>query len=172
MKPAPPEICTGTGTCRVGDGKVQFEVTITHDTGRFSATGQDTVEFLISVNPGQAPKPLGKVASGREISRIMLSIKSIFGGLDAIETMVFDEIDTGISGRTAQVVAEKIQALTVTPPGGDRSSALRICLRLPRWPISISWLKSGPGKIPWKCVLSHSTRRGKKGTFAHVTARL
>jgi DNA repair protein RecN (Recombination protein N) len=98
--------------------KVQFEVAITHDTERFSATGQDTVEFLISVNPGQAPKPLGKVASGGEISRIMLSIKSIFGGLDAIETMVFDEIDTGISGRTAQVVAEKIQALTVTPPGG------------------------------------------------------
>ena len=98
--------------------KVQVEVSVQHDTTRFSSSGQDTVEFLISVNPGQPPKPLGKVASGGEISRIMLSIKSIFGGLDAIETMVFDEIDTGISGRTAQVVAEKIQALTVTPPGG------------------------------------------------------
>ena len=98
--------------------KVQVEISVEHDSDRISAHGQDTVEFLISVNPGQAPKPLGKVASGGEISRIMLSLKSIFGSLDAIETMVFDEIDTGISGRTAQVVAEKIQALSVTPPRG------------------------------------------------------
>ena len=98
--------------------KVQVEISVEHEISRVAAHGQDIVEFLISVNPGQAPKPLGKVASGGEISRIMLSIKSIFGGLDAIETMVFDEIDTGISGRTAQVVAEKIQALSVTPPRG------------------------------------------------------
>ena len=98
--------------------KVQVEISVEHDPDRVSAHGQDMVEFLISVNPGQAPKPLGKVASGGEISRIMLSLKSIFGGLDAIETMVFDEIDTGISGRTAQVVAEKIQTLSVTPPRG------------------------------------------------------
>ena len=98
--------------------KVQVEISVEHEISRVAVHGQDIVEFLISVNPGQAPKPLGKVASGGEISRIMLSIKSIFGGLDAIETMVFDEIDTGISGRTAQVVAEKIQALSVTPPRG------------------------------------------------------
>ncbi len=98
--------------------KVQVEILVAHDSDRVAAHGQDIVEFLISVNPGQAPKPLGKVASGGEISRIMLSLKSIFGGLDAIETMVFDEIDTGISGRTAQVVAEKIEALSVTPPRG------------------------------------------------------
>ncbi|MDD3307645.1 MAG: DNA repair protein RecN [Acetobacterium sp.] len=98
--------------------KVQVEISVEHDSKRVAAHGQDVVEFLISVNPGLAPKPLGKVASGGEISRIMLSLKSIFGGLDAIETMVFDEIDTGISGRTAQVVAEKIQALSVTPPRG------------------------------------------------------
>lgn len=98
--------------------KVQVEISVEHDPERIAAYGQDTVEFLISVNPGQPPKPLGKVASGGEISRIMLSLKSIFGTLDSIETMVFDEIDTGISGRTAQVVAEKIQALSVTPPTG------------------------------------------------------
>lgn len=98
--------------------KVQVEISVEHDAEYVAAHGQDIVEFLISVNPGQAPKPLGKVASGGEISRIMLSLKSIFGSLDAIETMVFDEIDTGISGRTAQVVAEKIQALSVTPPRG------------------------------------------------------
>lgn len=98
--------------------KTQVEISVEHDPERVSAHGQDLVEFLISVNPGQSPKPLGKVASGGEISRIMLSLKSIFGNLDAIETMVFDEIDTGISGRTAQVVAEKIQTLSVTPPKG------------------------------------------------------
>ncbi len=98
--------------------KAQVEISVEHDPDRVTAHGQDIVEFLISVNPGQVPKPLGKVASGGEISRIMLSLKSIFGGLDAIETMVFDEIDTGISGRTAQVVAEKIQALSITPPRG------------------------------------------------------
>ena len=98
--------------------KAQVEVSVDYDPQRISTKGQDTVEFLISVNPGQLPKPLGKIASGGEISRIMLSIKSIFGSMDAIETMVFDEIDTGISGRTAQVVAEKIQALSATPPKG------------------------------------------------------
>ena len=98
--------------------KVQVEISVDYDPERMTAKGQDVVEFLISVNPGQPPKPLGKIASGGEISRIMLSIKSIFGSMDAIETMVFDEIDTGISGRTAQVVAEKIQGLSATPPKG------------------------------------------------------
>jgi len=92
--------------------QAQVEIQIEHDKRRLSPRGQDQVEILISVNPGIAPKPLGKVASGGEISRIMLSLKSIFGRLDGIETMVFDEIDTGISGRTAQVVAEKIQHLS------------------------------------------------------------
>ncbi|MGV8906962.1 MAG: DNA repair protein RecN [Acetobacterium sp.] len=98
--------------------KAVVEISVDYDPEKMSAKGQDVIEFLISVNPGQPPKPLGKIASGGEISRIMLSIKSIFGSMDAIETMVFDEIDTGISGRTAQVVAEKIQALSATPPNG------------------------------------------------------
>jgi DNA repair protein RecN (Recombination protein N) len=98
--------------------KVKVEIKVDYDHTRLTFNGQDQIEFLISVNPGQDPKPLGKIASGGEISRIMLSLKSIFGSMDAIETMVFDEIDTGISGRTAQIVAEKIQALTVTPPNG------------------------------------------------------
>ncbi|MDI3536237.1 MAG: repair protein RecN [Eubacteriaceae bacterium] len=92
--------------------QAQVEIQIEHDKRRLSPRGQDQVEILISVNPGIAPKALGKVASGGEISRIMLSLKSIFGRLDGIETMVFDEIDTGISGRTAQIVAEKIQHLS------------------------------------------------------------
>ncbi len=74
--------------------------------------GRDSVEFLISTNPGQPLKPLKKVVSGGELSRIMLSIKLILGKLDAMPTLVFDEVDTGISGRTASVVGEKLQKIS------------------------------------------------------------
>ncbi|MCI7583242.1 MAG: DNA repair protein RecN, partial [Christensenellaceae bacterium] len=70
--------------------------------------GFDSVEFLISPNKGEPLKPLQKIASGGEMSRFMLALKNITARLDGIETMVFDEIDTGISGATAQVVAEKL----------------------------------------------------------------
>ncbi len=92
--------------------KAVIKVDIQQDDKRISPTGQDHVEFLISVNPGIAPKPIRKVASGGEISRIMLALKGVFGGMDTIITMIFDEIDTGISGRTAQAVAEKILKLS------------------------------------------------------------
>ncbi len=72
-------------------------------------TGIDRVEFFISSNPGEEPKPLKKVASGGEISRIMLALKSIFAQSDMIETLIFDEIDVGIGGITANHVAEKMQ---------------------------------------------------------------
>ncbi len=71
-------------------------------------TGIDRVEFFISSNPGEDPKPLKKVASGGEISRIMLSLKSVFASSDMIETLIFDEIDVGIGGVTANNVAEKM----------------------------------------------------------------
>lgn len=70
--------------------------------------GFDSVEFMISPNKGEPLKPLHKIASGGEMSRFMLALKNITARLDGIETMVFDEIDTGISGATAQVVAEKL----------------------------------------------------------------
>ncbi|HHY82042.1 MAG TPA: DNA repair protein RecN [Clostridiales bacterium] len=73
--------------------------------------GCDTVEFLISPNPGEPLKPLSKIISGGEMSRVMLAFKSILGELDEIPTMIFDEIDVGISGRTAQKVAEKIGSI-------------------------------------------------------------
>ena len=73
-----------------------------------SVLGVDGVEFLISTNRGEAPKSLAKVASGGELSRIMLALKSIIGDLDNIPTMIFDEIDTGISGATAAVVGDKL----------------------------------------------------------------
>ena len=72
----------------------------------------DKVRFLISTNPGESVKPLAKVASGGELSRIMLAIKSVMADSDAIETLIFDEIDAGISGRTAQKVSEKLALLS------------------------------------------------------------
>lgn len=74
----------------------------------FSEDGYDKIEFLISTNIGESLKPLSKIASGGEMSRIMLAFKSTLAFFDKIPTMIFDEIDTGISGRTAQIVGEKI----------------------------------------------------------------
>ncbi|WP_176461576.1 DNA repair protein RecN [Anaeromicrobium sediminis] len=74
----------------------------------FSANGIDRVEFLISTNPGESLKGLSKIASGGEISRIMLGFKTIFANVDKVPTLVFDEIDTGISGRTADIVSERL----------------------------------------------------------------
>lgn len=77
----------------------------------YSANGFDSPEFMISTNPGEPVKPLGKIASGGELSRIMLAIKTVMADSDEIESLIFDEIDSGISGRTAQMVAEKMNVL-------------------------------------------------------------
>ncbi|MCL1859696.1 MAG: DNA repair protein RecN [Oscillospiraceae bacterium] len=78
---------------------------------RYSSRGGDTVEFLIATNPGDPPKPLEKIASGGELSRIMLAIKSVFARKDGIDTLIFDEIDSGISGRTAEKVGIKLKSI-------------------------------------------------------------
>lgn len=88
-----------------------LEVQFSMEFGRseqLSANGYDEMEFLISTNPGEELKPLGQVASGGELSRIMLAIKAVLADVDQIDTLIFDEIDTGISGRTAQKVSEKL----------------------------------------------------------------
>ena len=77
-----------------------------------NATGADQVEFLISPNPGEPLKPLAKIASGGEISRVMLALKSVLSRTYAVPTLIFDEIDTGIGGRTGSVLAEKLAALS------------------------------------------------------------
>ncbi len=77
----------------------------------FGPDGMDEVEFMIATNPGEPGRSLGSIASGGELSRIMLAIKSVFADSDAIETLIFDEIDAGISGRTAQKVSEKMSVL-------------------------------------------------------------
>ncbi len=86
------------------------------DEGRvaFSATGIDQVEFLLAPNPGEPLKPLARIASGGETSRLMLAIKTILASADATPTLIFDEIDAGISGRSGQVVGEKLWALGQT----------------------------------------------------------
>lgn len=74
----------------------------------YSRLGADKIEFLISTNPGEPPKPLAKIASGGEMSRIMLSIKNVLAQKDTVDTLVFDEIDTGISGHAATKVGKKL----------------------------------------------------------------
>ena len=77
-----------------------------------TAVGTDSVRFLMSANVGEAMKPLSKVASGGELARIMLAIKNVLASQDAIGTMIFDEVDAGVSGRAAQKVAEKLLAVS------------------------------------------------------------
>ena len=87
--------------------KIEFK-----ELGNFSVNGLDDIEFMISTNPGNPLKPLKDVASGGELSRVMLAFKSVLANVDDIDTLIFDEIDTGISGRTAQKVAEKISYIS------------------------------------------------------------
>lgn len=92
--------------------KSKFTVNISDLPGKIpSASGTDHIEFMFSANPGEPEKPLRKVASGGEISRIMLALKSVLSGYEDIGTMIFDEIDTGISGNTATVVGSKMHKL-------------------------------------------------------------
>lgn len=100
-------------------GKTIFDADIKFDNSLtekgyydFSSEGLSSVEFLISSNPGEPLKPLSKIASGGELSRIMLAIKTILADADSIPTLIFDEIDTGISGRAANSVARKLKIIS------------------------------------------------------------
>ena len=86
---------------------VKFDMAFTK-AKEYSANGYDEGEFMISTNPGEPLRPLKEIASGGELSRVMLAIKTILAESDSIDTLIFDEIDAGISGRTAQAVSEKI----------------------------------------------------------------
>ncbi len=90
---------------------VDFSISI-NKMDRYTESGFDDVEFLISTNLGEDLKPLSKVASGRELSRIMLAIKSVLADQDFVNTLIFDEIDVGISGRTAQKVSERMTVIS------------------------------------------------------------
>ena len=88
--------------------QVSFQVDMKSGEEYLSSDGEDEVTFLISMNPGEAPRPLEKIASGGELSRIMLALKTVFAGQDDIHSFIFDEIDAGISGQTAWKVSEKL----------------------------------------------------------------
>ncbi|MFA9375420.1 MAG: DNA repair protein RecN [Lachnotalea sp.] len=92
---------------------VEFDIQFTK-ASHFTQNGFDEIEFMISTNPGELVKPLGKVASGGELSRIMLAIKTVLSDKDETGTLIFDEIDVGISGRTAQMVSEKMALIAHT----------------------------------------------------------
>lgn len=99
------------------DVKIHMEFAVAKD---YTREGNDIVEFYISLNPGEKEKPLAQVASGGELSRIMLAIKSVLAEKEEIPTIIFDEIDAGISGRTAQMVSEKLHRI------GKRSQVICI----------------------------------------------
>lgn len=94
--------------------KTVFEVRFHSDYDVFTSTGCDRIEFYISTNPGEPLKPLSKVASGGELSRMMLALKSIFSKHQGVTSIIFDEVDTGVSGRVAQAIAEKIYKVAVS----------------------------------------------------------
>ncbi|CAM3741378.1 DNA repair protein RecN [Aeromicrobium ponti] len=93
--------------------KTVFEVRFSSEPDSFLKNGIDRAEFYISTNPGEPVKPLSKIASGGELSRIMLALKSIFSKHQGVTSIIFDEVDTGVSGRVAQAIAEKIHHVSV-----------------------------------------------------------
>ena len=86
-------------------------MTLRHTRGPLASHGQDSVEFYISTNPGEAPKPLAKIASGGELSRIMLALKNVLTAGEDVGMLIFDEIDTGVSGHAAQQIGRKLSAI-------------------------------------------------------------
>ncbi|WP_102274628.1 DNA repair protein RecN [Cytobacillus massiliigabonensis] len=93
--------------------KTVFEVQFIKNIDSFTRNGMDKGEFYLSTNPGEPLKPLSKIASGGELSRIMLALKSIFSKHQGVTSIIFDEVDTGVSGRVAQAIAEKIHKVAV-----------------------------------------------------------
>lgn len=88
------------------------KIVVSQETGKLTSKGMDTVEFLISANPGEDPKSIAKIASGGELSRIMLALKNVIAQKDDIPTLIFDEIDTGVSGRAAQKIGLKLREIS------------------------------------------------------------
>ena len=84
-------------------------MTLRHTRGPLASHGQDSVEFYISTNPGEDPKPLAKIASGGELSRITLAIKNAMADKDAVPTVIYDEIDSGVSGKAASRIGEVLK---------------------------------------------------------------
>jgi DNA repair protein RecN (Recombination protein N) len=100
------------GLADLGMEKARFEVAL--EACALSAQGQEKTAFLLSANPGEGLKPLAKVASGGELSRVMLALKTALDKMDPVETLVFDEVDAGISGRVAEAVGRTLARLSAS----------------------------------------------------------
>lgn len=111
-------VCAADAFCKSVASQLSFldmpsvRFLVQNEIGELTENGIDTVEFLLSANAGEEPKPLAKIASGGELSRIMLAIKSVLAEKDDIGTLIFDEIDTGVSGRAAQKIAIKLKQVS------------------------------------------------------------
>lgn len=90
----------------------KVKLVVNQTSGKLTVNGMDNIEFLISANVGEEPKPIAKIASGGELSRIMLALKNVIAEKDDIETLIFDEIDTGVSGRAAQKIGQKLREIS------------------------------------------------------------
>lgn len=90
----------------------KVKLVVQQKTGKLTINGMDSIEFLISANLGEEPKPIAKIASGGELSRIMLALKNVIAEKDCIGTLIFDEIDTGVSGRAAQKIGIKLKQIS------------------------------------------------------------
>lgn len=90
----------------------KVKLVVEQKTGKLTVNGMDNIEFLISANVGEEPKPIAKIASGGELSRIMLALKNVIAEKDSIGTLIFDEIDTGVSGRAAQKIGIKLKQIS------------------------------------------------------------
>lgn len=90
----------------------RVKLVVQQKTGKLTINGMDSIEFLISANLGEEPKPIAKIASGGELSRIMLALKNVIAEKDSIGTLIFDEIDTGVSGRAAQKIGIKLKQIS------------------------------------------------------------
>ncbi len=90
----------------------KVKLVVSQTSGKLTVNGMDNIEFLISANVGEEPKPIAKIASGGELSRIMLALKNVIAEKDDIETLIFDEIDTGVSGRAAQKIGQKLREIS------------------------------------------------------------
>ena len=91
----------------------KVKLVVQQKTGKLTINGMDSIEFLISANLGEEPKPIAKIASGGELSRIMLALKNVIAEKDSIGTLIFDEIDTGVSGRAAQKIGIKLKQISL-----------------------------------------------------------
>ncbi|SDB15430.1 DNA repair protein RecN (Recombination protein N) [Ruminococcaceae bacterium FB2012] len=90
----------------------KVKLVVEQKAGKLTIHGMDQIEFLISANPGEEPRPIAKIASGGELSRIMLALKNVIAEKDSIQTLIFDEIDTGVSGKAAQKIGRKLRQIS------------------------------------------------------------